>query len=337
MRNKVAACAVLAVVVLSSVASACVFCDRLCTMVLHCVLSYLALGIFVTFMAALAYVPYRVSVLVDRLAKTRNAWRTEAPVGGGGPWSCRLYSAAKRATLAWCAAISLCVATFVFACISGSCLLPGSVLYWGLAAVPVAVFVWGYARPRMYVDGADRVANGRRKAWTGLAGLLFLVFSFAFVFSQSVARNLVAWRSVDYGNGVMDIHAAEWSAGKFWVAPVASEMIPPKAKDIDFSYHPTLPLTKFGGDAKLRCKVAKDDLLSFAKWRGYSFQSESMELNSCRSGCGDIDFVGSVLHEYGGHYPSRFLAYNYRGSDCGGYSFLYDEDEKTLYACWSSN
>ena len=35
--------------------------------------------------------------------------------------------------------------------------------------------------------------------------------------------------------------------------------------------------------------------------------------------------------------PKKFLAYNYRYSNCGGYSFFYDVDGQILYANWSSN
>ena len=35
--------------------------------------------------------------------------------------------------------------------------------------------------------------------------------------------------------------------------------------------------------------------------------------------------------------PKKFLAYNCRYSNCGGYSFFYDVDGQVLYANWSSN
>jgi hypothetical protein len=110
----------------------------------------------------------------------------------------------------------------------------------------------------------------------------------------------------------------------------------------------------FGGSAELRCHVEKEDLLVFAKDRGYEFQSESVSRNDCKDGCEDCDFIHIVWEKFNrfavcskdehsspewkvSPYPKDFLAYNYRYKTCGGFSFLYDVATKTLYACWSSN
>lgn len=269
------------------------------------------------------------ALLVYKLFKTRYDGR----VSSGEivtPWSSRIYSAAKRATLAWTAVMLFCVVAVIG--VGDARLLPGYGDHWLMVAVPVAAFVWGLAKPRVYTDGFERDKNGRYGAWLMLSIVLFFVFMPFWGTMQ-----MIAWyRSAD--RSVVEIHAEEWSYWRFRMSPVAPKMIPWAAKDIDFHYTPPAFLG-LGGSAEVRCKVEKDDLLAFAKSHGYEFQGESIDRNSCTNGCGDCDFVSSVLHKYNGsiQLPKSFLAYNYRYSTCGGYSFLYDIATKTLYAQWSSN
>ena len=249
-------------------------------------------------------------------------------------WSNRLYSASKRAALAWTAEILFCAVVYIgFGWYDEQC-LPEQYYLWIMVALPIASFAWGLARPRVYKDGAEREKNGRGQAWFTLAVLLFPIFIVTFAVSHSVATCLHGRRDVKE----RIIRADEWSAWKFRMADVAPEIIPPGATDIELAYRPCA-LFCLGGHATLRCNVERDDLLAFAKTRGYEFQPESIERNACSGGCGDCDFIGESWRKYNGdaEYPVDFLAFNYRRATCGGHSFLYDVTNKTLYAEWSSN
>ena len=206
-----------------------------------------------------------------------------------------------------------------------------------MLALPVVAFTWGIMKPRAYSDGVERVKNGRIGAWITLAILLFPMFTIVFFISRPIAPYL--HRIGNPQSSEMVIRAPGWNAWTFRMADVAPDMIPWNATDIELKYTPTKGLLPLGGRAELRCKVEKDDLLAFAKARGYEFQSESVSHNSCAKGCGDCDFVWHVWYKYNGDtpYPNDFLAYNYRYATCGGYSFFYDVNMKTLYAQWSSN
>ena len=252
------------------------------------------------------------------------------------PWSSRLYSASKRATLAWAAEITFSIVVYLGLGWHNSQGLPARYHLCLMVAVPIAMFAWGFVRPRVYEDGMERVKNARGPTWLSLAILLFPVFSATFALSHCLAP-LLPMESVKREKDIV-ICADKWSSWKFRMADVAPKMIPWAATDIELVYSPCKFLS-LGGHAMMRCRVSKSDLLAFAKKRGYKFQSESIERNSCQDGCGDCDFIWSVWRKYNADaaYPTDFLAYNYRYATCGGYSFLYDVTAETLYCEWSSN
>ena len=293
------------------------------------VITFLVLGILIV-------LPIATLVMVVRLCRTIGDGRV-AKGETAGPWSCRLYSAAKRMTLVWVSEIIFCVAVFVGLGYYDSSFLPVRYHYWLMLALPVVAFTWGIMKPRVYSDGLERVKNGRIGAWITLAILLFPIFTIVFFISRPIPPYL--HRIGNPQSSEIVIRAPEWTAWTFRMADVAPDMIPWYATDIELEYTPTEGLLPLGGRAELRCKVEKDDLLAFAKARGYEFQSASVKRNFCANGCGDCDFVWHVWHKYNGDtpYPNDFLAYNYRYATCGGYSFFYDVNAKTLYAQWSSN
>jgi len=102
------------------------------------------------------------------------------------------------------------------------------------------------------------------------------------------------------------------------------------------------PKDRFGGlgaFADMRCKVSMEGLMVFAKKSSYEFQSESIEKNACTNGP-EVSFIDDVWRKYNPGdvpYPTKFLAYNFIRGNCGGYSFLYDVDNETLYATFGSN
>ena len=293
------------------------------------VIAFLLLGI-------LLVLPIVTFAMVVRLCRTIGDWRvTKGEVAE--PWSSRLYSAAKRMALVWVSEIAFCVVVFVGLGYYDSSFLPGRYHYWLMLALPVVAFTWGVMNPRVYSDGAERVKNGRVGAWITLAILLFPMFTIVFFISRPIAPYL--HRIVNPKNSEIVIRAPEWSAWKFRMVDVAPDMIPWEATDIELKYTPIEGLLPLGGSAELRCQVEKDDLLAFAKARGYEFQSVSVKRNSCANGCGDCDFVRQVWYKYNGDssYPTDFFAYNYRYATCGGYSFFYDVNTKMLYAQWLSN
>lgn len=293
------------------------------------VIAFLLLGI-------LLVLPIVTFAMVVRLCRTIGDGRvTKGEVAES--WSSRLYSAAKRMALVWVSEIAFCVVVFVGLGYYDSSFLPGRYHYWLMLALPVVAFTWGVMNPRVYSDGAERVKNGRVGAWITLAILLFPMFTIVFFISRPIAPYL--HRIVNPKNSEIVIRAPEWSAWKFRMVDVAPDMIPWEATDIELKYTPIEGLLPLGGSAELRCQVEKDDLLAFAKARGYEFQSVSVKRNSCANGCGDCDFVRQVWYKYNGDssYPTDFFAYNYRYATCGGYSFFYDVNTKMLYAQWSSN
>ena len=272
---------------------------------------------------------------VVRLFRTRN----DKCVNDGEvarPWSSRLYSASKRATLAWAAEIAFSIVVYLGIGWHDSQWLPARYHFCLMVVVPAAMFAWGFVKPRVYEDGLERVKNARGTSWLTLAILLFPVFSATFALSHCLAP-LLHMESVKKEKDIV-ICAEKWSAWKFRMADVAPNMIPWAATDIELVYSPCKFLS-LGGHAMMRCRVSKDDLLAFAKARGYKFQSESIERNSCQNGCGDCDFIWQVWRKYNADaaYPTDFLAYNCRFATCGGYSFLYDVTAETLYGQWSSN
>lgn len=291
------------------------------------VISLLVLGVLLAVpIAALGCIIHLCRTVGEgRAAKGENA----------APWSCRLYSASKRAALAWTVEMVFCAVAYAGFGFYDARWLPAGCHWFLMVAISVAAFAWGFAFPRTYTDGAERSKNRRGLAWTALAVLLFFVFSAVFL----VSRIIVPFRNATSESGMIEIRADKWSAWEFRTASVAPAMIPWDAKDIDFIFSPITGLLPLGGLAELRCMVEKDALLAFAKARGYGFQADDVSRNACTNGCGDCDFVWQVWRKYNGDapYPKDFLAYNFRYASCGGYSFLYDVGSKMLYAQWSSN
>ena len=294
----------------------------------------LSLIIFVVMLVA---IPLFALGRVMHLFRTRN----DKCANGGEearPWSSRLYSATKRAALAWAAEMLFCVVVYFGMGVGWYDIrwLPRHYDVWVMVAVPVAAFAWGCVMPRIYMDGMERVRNGRRSAWFELAVLLFPVSMVVSLLSRQMAP--VVHRGMGGAERVIEIRADKWDSWRFRMVDVAPDMIPWGATDIEIVYQPC-NLLGLGGRATIRCKVDRDNLLAFAKNRGFEFQSESIERNACTDGCGDCNFVGQVWHKYNGNaeYPSDFLAYNFRIATCGGYSFLYDVENETLYGEWSSN
>lgn len=289
--------------------------------------------IFIIFIIATPAVILAIAVLTltCRLVATRHDKAENAE-----PWTDRLYSAAKRATLSWCAVTAFAVVAYGVFGFWDIWYLTGWEQFFILCSIPAAAFAWGMARPRIYRDGLERNRNGRYGACVVLSFLMFLVFAPTF----AIMRTILPFRTDSYRDGwPMEITSGEWSSRRFRLAqPVASALIPREARDIELRYTPPV-IGNLGGEAEMRCRVAKDDLLAFAKAHKYTFQSKSVERNFCENGCGDCDFVWNVWHKYNGNapYPPDFLAYNYRFATCGGFSFLYDVTNTTLYAEWSSN
>lgn len=96
----------------------------------------------------------------------------------------------------------------------------------------------------------------------------------------------------------------------------------------------------FGAAAWLRCRVGKEGLQEFAKMNDYVFQSESIKKNFCTNGPDNVSFIDLTWRQHNPKdtpYPTNFLAYNFIWPDCGGYSFLYDVDNETLYGEYGSN
>ena len=279
--------------------------------------------------AVSAAIPLAATGLAIHLFRTRNG-RCSNALEAAGAWSSRLHSASKRAALAWTAEMAFCIIVYMGIGWYDSQWLPEKYHFWILCAIPVAAFVWGIARPRIYRNSQ----NGRGLAWLALAVLLFPVFAATFDVSRPIASCLHGER----GGEELTIRADKWSAWKFRMADIAPVIVPWAARDIELVFRPCAVLG-LGGHATMRCKVSKRDLAAFAKARGYGFQAESIVRNACADGCGDSDFVWQAWRKYNGStaYPEDFLAYNYRYATCGGYSFLYDVATETLYAEWSSN
>ena len=115
------------------------------------VITFLVLGI-------LLVLPIVTLAMVVRLCRTIGD-RCVAKGERAGPWSCRLYSAAKRAVLAWVSEIVFCVVVFLGLGYYDSSFLPVRCHYWLMLALPVVAFTWGVMNPRVYSDGAERVKN----------------------------------------------------------------------------------------------------------------------------------------------------------------------------------
>ena len=129
---------------------------------------------------------------------------------------------------------------------------------------------------------------------------------------------------------------------------LVDSMVPNKATDIRLHLSYSRggfmggPKDRFGGlgaFADMRCRVSMEGLMEFAQKRSYEFQSESIKKNACTNGP-EVSFIDEAWRKYNpgdAPYPAKFLAYNFIYANCGGYSFLYDVDNETLYATFGSN
>ena len=145
------------------------------------------------------------------------------------------------------------------------------------------------------------------------------------------------------------IESPVFDAGRLAEASfLADSLVPNKATDIQLllSYQRGGlmggPKDRFGGlgaSADMRCRVSMEGLMEFAKEMSYEFQSESVTQNACTNGPA-FTHVDDVWRRYNPGdvpFPKKFLAYNRIYASCGGYSFLYDVDNETLYAAYASN
>ena len=212
--------------------------------------------------------------------------------------------------------------------------------YW-LVLLPflavVIAFVWGLLAPRKYSDGKDRTRFSHLLSVScvcGLQSLLLFIGLCGILFFQNMGHTFII-----RGATRTETKFSRFGGGAQWLADT---MVPDGAKDITFYYNGSF----LGSDAQLRCICTKEELLAFAEKNDYSFQSESIELNA-RTGQKEGAWISRTWREFHPshkeyflvaeeEYPKNFLAYNYRFSNFGGYSFLYDVESQTLYANYSS-
>ena len=146
------------------------------------------------------------------------------------------------------------------------------------------------------------------------------------------------------------IECSAFDAGRLTEASfLADSMVPNKATDIRLHLSYSRggfmggPKDRFGGlgaFADMRCRIPMEGLMEFARGRSYDFQSESIGKNACTNGPTNVTFIDEVWRKYNPGdipYPKEFLAYNFIYANCGGYSFLYDIGNETLYATFGSN
>ena len=201
----------------------------------------------------------------------------------------------------------------------------------------VIVFVWGLLAPRQYSDGKDRNRFSHLLSLFFVCGLqsllLFISLCGIFLFQNMTHTFIIR------GATRTETPFSRFGGGAQWLADT---MVPDGAKDITFYYNGNF----LGYDAELRCTCTQEELLAFAEKNDYVFQSESIELNA-RTGQKEGDWISRTWCRFHPNheenffpaeeiYPKNFLAYNYRFSNFGGYSFLYDVESQTLYANYSS-
>ena len=310
-------------------------------------------------------VPLAVLVALYLVSPLR--WRKASVPVNAPPFRNRVFSALKRAALAWVwGMLALLLASAALAELSFP--VPFSILGWSVPVAVVLAALWGVLRPRTYEDRVDRVRNGARIGWVLLVICLPFVYLPACLFSSALARNGFGGLALrrDEKPKAYHITAERYSAAKFaFASPISESMIPEDATDIIFDFRFGL----FGGmmlgaSAELKCKVSREGLEKFAKDNKYKIRSDSYKKNECADGPQDCDWIWATFEKYNPPHkstrcqsaermpdgtirwepilepaerPKKFLAYNYRYSNCGDYSFFYDVDGQILYANWSSN
>ena len=309
------------------------------------------------------------AILVALYLVSPQRWRKASVPSDALPFRDRAFSALKRAALAWTwgmlamVLLSAALAVLPFP-------VPFSILGWSVPVAVVLAALWGALRPRTYEDRVDRVRNGARIGWVLLAICLPLVYLPVCLFGSALARTGFGGLGLrrDEKPKAYHITAERYSAAKFaFASPVSEKMIPEDATAIIFDFRFGLfgGTMSLGAGAELKCKVSREGLEKFAKDNKYKFRSDSYKKNECADGSQtDCDWIWTTFEKYNPPHkstrcqsaekmpdgtirwepilepaerPKKFLAYNYRYSNCGGYSFFYDVDGQILYANWSSN
>ena len=309
------------------------------------------------------------AILVALRLVSPQRWRKASVPADALPFRNKAFSALKRAALAWAwGMLAMLLASAALAELSFP--VPFSILGWSVPVAVVLAAVWGALRPRTYEDRVDRVRNGARDGW------LLLVIALSFVYLPVCLFGSMLIRTGFGGVGlrrdekpkVYHITAERYSTTKFaFASPISEKMIPEDATDIifDFRFGFLGGMISKGASAELKCKVSREGLERFAKDNKYKFRSDSYKKNECADGSQtDCDWIWTTFEKYNPPHkstrcqsaekmpdgtirwepilepaerPKKFLAYNYRYSNCGGYSFFYDVDGQILYANWSSN
>ena len=309
------------------------------------------------------------AILVALYLVSPQRWRKASVPADALPFRNRVFSALKRAALAWVwGMLALLLASAALAELPFP--VPFSILGWSVPVAVVLAALWGMLRPRIYEDRVDRARNGARIGWVLLVICLPFVYLPACLFSSALARNGFGGLGLrrDEKPKAYHITAERYSAAKFaFASPVSEKMIPEDATDIIFDFRFGLfgGTMSLGAGAELKCKVSREGLEKFAKDNKYKFRSDSYKKNECADGPQtDCDWIWTTFDKYNPPHkstrcqsaermpdgtirwepilepaerPKKFLAYNYRYSNCGGYSFFYDVDGQVLYANWSSN
>ena len=309
------------------------------------------------------------AILVALYLVSPQRWRKASVPTDVLPFRNKAFSALKRAALAWAwGMLALLLVSAVLA------VLPFPVPFFIVGrSVPVAVAlaaVWGVLRPRIYEDRVDRVRNGAWIGWLLLAIVLPFVYLPVCLFSSALTRTGFGGLALcrDEKPKAYHITSERYSTDKFaFASPISEKMIPEDATDIIFDFRFGLfgGTMSLGASAELKCKVSREGLEKFAKDNKYKFRSDSYKKNECADGSQtDCDWIWTTFDKYNPPHkstrcqsaekmpdgtirwepilepaerPKKFLAYNYRYSNCGGYSFFYDVDGQVLYANWSSN
>ena len=311
-------------------------------------------------------VPLAVLVALYLVSPLR--WRKASVSADAPPFRNRVFSALKRATLAWAwGMLAMVLASAALAELSFP--VPYSILGWSVPVAVALAAVWGAARPRTYEDRVNRDRNGALAGWVLLVVALPFVYLPVCFFSSALARTGFGGLALRRDEKPKEYHitAERYSVAKFaFASPVSEKMIPEDATDIIFDFRFGLfgGTMSLGAGAELKCKVSREGLEKFAKDNKYKFRSDSYEKNECADGPQNCDFIWMTFDKYNPPRPStrawseekmpdgtvkwepilepverpkKFLAYNYIYSNCGGYSFFYDVDGQVLYASWSSN
>ena len=308
------------------------------------------------------------AILVALYLVSPQRWRKASVPEDALPFRNRAFSALKRAALVWAwGMLAMLLASAALAEVSFP--VPFFILGWSVPVAVVLAAVWGVLRPRTYEDRVDRARNGARIGWLLLVICLPFVYLPVCLFSSALGRNGFGGLALRRDEKPKEYHitAERYSTAKFaFASPVSERMIPEDATDIVFDFRFGL----FGGmslgaGAELKCKVSREGLEKFAKDKKYKFRTDSYKKNECADGSQtDCDWIWTTFEKYNPPHkstrcqsaekmpdgtirwepilepaerPKKFLAYNYRYSNCGGYSFFYDVDGQILYANWSSN